>query len=348
MIVFHKDTENNHVHIVSTRVDKNTGKKIKDNFEKLKSQKALANVLEKHLGINKTKEIEKLLQYKVSNIQQLENLLAINGFKVRLKEDNPKEIEILHNGIVQKSVYLDEIPYENNKKDKRIYQIKQFIEKYKQIHSNKVFKVIDDREEKGLYERNPNAEPISITPKIEYQSELQKKLHDIFGIDIVFHFKDDKQPFGYTLIDNLHQKVYKGSEIMKMNEIFDFTSDSLNKGDFERIKAYNLHSSKEKEIIIQLFANQGIVLKDFMLFSDKKQKDNEKSQVFQQIKSEVKEFIQEGKEEVSDNEFITLLQDNEGEYYAVHQRYHRVYALENLIGKTAYETIILSIIMYYP
>ena len=337
LIVFHKDTENNHVHIVSTRVDKNTGKKIKDNFEKLKSQKALANVLEKHLGINKTKEIEKLLQYKVSNIQQLENLLAINGFKVRLKEDNPKEIEILHNGIVQKSVYLDEIPYENNKKDKRIYQIKQFIEKYKQIHSNKVFKVIDDREEKGLYERNPNAEPISITPKIEYQSELQKKLHDIFGIDIVFHFKDDKQPFGYTLIDNLHQKVYKGSEIMKMNEIFDFTSDSLNKGDFERIKAYNLHSSKEKEIIIQLFANQGIVLKDFMLFSDKKQKDNEKSQVFQQIKSEVKEFIQEGKEEVSDNEFITLLQDNEGEYYAVHQRYHRVYALENLIGKTAYE-----------
>ena len=110
LIVFHKDTENNHVHIVSTRVDKNTGKKIKDNFEKLKSQKALANVLEKHLGINKTKEIEKLLQYKVSNIQQLENLLAINGFKVRLKEDNPKEIEILHNGIVQKSVYLDEIP----------------------------------------------------------------------------------------------------------------------------------------------------------------------------------------------------------------------------------------------
>ena len=197
LIVFHKDTENNHVHIVSTRVDKNTGKKIKDNFEKLKSQKALANVLEKHLGINKTKEIEKLLQYKVSNIQQLENLLAINGFKVRLKEDNPKEIEILHNGIVQKSVYLDEIPYENNKKDKRIYQIKQFIEKYKQIHSNKVFKVIDDREEKGLYERNPNAEPISITPKIEYQSELQKKLHDIFGIDIVFHFKDDKQPFGH-------------------------------------------------------------------------------------------------------------------------------------------------------
>ena len=55
--------------------------KIKDNFEKLKSQKALANVLEKHLGINKTKEIEKLLQYKVSNIQQL---------------------EILHNGLVQK------------------------------------------------------------------------------------------------------------------------------------------------------------------------------------------------------------------------------------------------------
>ncbi|MDO4881148.1 MAG: relaxase/mobilization nuclease domain-containing protein [Capnocytophaga sp.] len=340
LIVFHKDTENNHVHIVSTRVDKDTGKKIKDNFEKLKSQKALANVLEKHFGIDRTAEIEKLLQYKVSNFQQMENLLTKNGFKVRLKEDNPKEIEILHNGIVQKSIHLNEIPYENHKKekkDKRIYQIKQFIEKYKQIYSNKVFKVIDDREENGLYERNPNADRVAIAPKIEYQSELQKKLHDIFGIDIVFHFKDNKQPFGYTLIDNIHQKVYKGSEIMKMNDIFEFTPDSIHKEDFERLKAYNLDSSKEKEITIQLFANQGITLKDFMLFSDKRQKDNEKSKVFQQIKTQVKEFMQEGKEQVPDNEFITLLQDNEGEYYAVHQRYHRVYALEKLIGNPAYE-----------
>ncbi|MGA9211202.1 relaxase/mobilization nuclease domain-containing protein, partial [Kaistella sp.] len=51
IVVFHNDTDNNHVHIVSTRVDKETGKKLNDSFERLKAQQSLSNVLEKLYGI---------------------------------------------------------------------------------------------------------------------------------------------------------------------------------------------------------------------------------------------------------------------------------------------------------
>lgn len=54
IVVFHNDTENNHVHIVSTRVDKKSGKKINDSYEKLKAQKT-CNVLEKKFGIDNEK-----------------------------------------------------------------------------------------------------------------------------------------------------------------------------------------------------------------------------------------------------------------------------------------------------
>ena len=75
IIVFHKDTENNHVHIVSTRVDKETGKKINDSFDKIRAQQALSKAMETVLGVNKEVDIEKLLQYKFSNFSQLEKLL---------------------------------------------------------------------------------------------------------------------------------------------------------------------------------------------------------------------------------------------------------------------------------
>ncbi len=44
MIYFHSDTENNHVHIVSTRVQKN-GQKVKDNMEAVRSQKVINQIM---------------------------------------------------------------------------------------------------------------------------------------------------------------------------------------------------------------------------------------------------------------------------------------------------------------
>ena len=78
--------------------------------------------------------------------------------------------------------------------------------KYKEVYSNKVFKVIDNREAEGIEDDQTKR---NTTPKIEFESELQHKMREMFGIDIVFHHKDGQQPFGYSLIDHKTQKVFK-------------------------------------------------------------------------------------------------------------------------------------------
>lgn len=325
IIVFHKDTENNHVHIVSTRVDKETGKKINDSFDKIRAQQALSKAMETVLGVNKEVDIEKLLQYKFSNFSQLEKLLELNGSKVHINESNPNQVNILHNGLCHKVLFLDKLNYKKvEKNDKRSRQIKAFLEKYKDMYSNKVFKVVDNREQKGLYDKNNT----NANPKIAFSSELQQKLKNIFDIDIVFHHKDDKQPFGYTLIDNTTQRIYKGSEIAKMNDIFDFTQDTIQKEDFERLKDYNLRSDIEKELVKELFAKQGKFIKDFMLFENKKIKNNIK----EKIKTDVKNTVQNN----SKNNSVAVGKNAQGDYYAIHQRYHQVHKLNTLIDSNTY------------
>lgn len=330
IVVFHKDTENNHVHIVSSRVDKETGKKINDSFERLKSQQALAQAMEKVLGTNRTAELDKLLQYRLSNLQQLDKLLERNGFKLSKSERNSNQLQILHNGVVQKTLLVDQLSLQDTPKaDKRAKQIKAFIEKYQQMYSNKVFKVVDDRAEKGLYPKEQQ-----VVPKIEFSSELAQKLRDVFGIDIVFHHKDDKLPFGYTLIDNKTKQVYKGSEIMKLKDAFELTNSSISKKDFERLKDYNLRTDKEKQIVLQHLHKQGLRAEPFMLFENKHLKNIANKADFQQIKEDVSQHIKAPKED----DFVVLEIDEKGDYYAIHQRFHQVHSLESLIGGEAYRS----------
>src|SRR3546814_7659659 len=47
-----------------------------------------------------------------------------------------------------------------------------------------------------------------------YSSTLSSFLYEKFGIEAVFHGKDGKPPYGYTLIENAAKAVHKGGEVM--------------------------------------------------------------------------------------------------------------------------------------
>ncbi|AZA53807.1 MULTISPECIES: relaxase/mobilization nuclease domain-containing protein [Chryseobacterium] len=335
IVVFHKDTDNNHVHIVSTRVDKQTGKKINDSYERLKAQKALSVTMEKLYGQKPEEELEKLLNYKISSLNQLETLLNRNGYKIGKNTNDENSFNILKNGVIQQTLSGNQIVFDNSKNDKRAKQIKAILSKYKELYSTKVFKVEDDRQQQSMLPKEKLREN-ELKIKISFESELQKKLKDVFGIDMVFHHKEDKNPFGYTLIDHKTGKVYKGSDILKMNEVFEFTYDRLDKKTFEILKDYNTRSQETKNILFQFFNknNPETQIKDFMLFENKGKKDLE---TYRKVQFEVKDFIRNQKNTNDEKKDISITTAEDGKLYAVHTRFHYVGELQPLIGEKEYQ-----------
>ena len=329
IVVFHNDTENNHVHIVSTRVDKSTGKKLNDSYEKLKAQKSLIEIKERIYGKNNEDIINKLLSYNISSLKQLEILMEKNGFKLVNNKNDENALDILKNGVREKTINGNQLNFSNPKNDNRAKQIKAILNKYKEVYSNKVFKVEDRRYLEKMLPEEKQKE--NWKPKIEFESELQKKLRDVFGIDVIFHHKDELRPFGYTLIDHKTETIYKGSDILKMNDLFDFTSETMDKKLFESLKDYNLLDKASKQLLIEYLKHQNPenVPKDFMLFENKKRKNKE---VFNTVKNDVGNYLK-----TQNNNNVKIIKSEEGIYYAVHTKLHYVGELQSIIGEKEYQ-----------
>jgi hypothetical protein len=335
IVVFHNDTENHHVHIVSTRVNKQTGKKINDSFEKLKAQQTLSRTMEKLYGLSTQEQIEKLLGYRYNSIKQLEVLLERNGFRLSPNRNDEGALDILKNGALEKTINAAELNFSSQKKDSRTWQLKAILLKYKELYSCKVFKVEDRRAGEGMLPEEKQNE--NRKPKTEFESEFQKKLRDVFGIDIVFHISNKEKiaanlkPFGYTLIDHKTKSVYKGSDIMKMNELFEFTSDVIDKRLFESLKDYNIADEPAKQVLLEYLKRQNPdhVPKSFMLFETKKRKNKE---IFGVVRSEVKQYLR-----TQNLRDVHLIRSEDGKYYAIHSKLHYVGELEQLIGEKDYQ-----------
>lgn len=331
LVVFHKDTEHNHVHLVSTRVDGKTGRKINDSYEKLNSQRVMAQIMKERYGIDELDKLDQLLKYNIGSYQQLETLLKRNGYHIGENTNDGKHFTISKNGNVQRRISKDQIVFHNDNDGKRIKQIRAILSKYKEIYSNKVFRVDDYRKMKAMHSGFCNRDDAK--PQVEYESELQKKLRDSFGIDIVFHHSEDKTPFGYTVIDHRTGSVFKGSQVMKMGELFALTSKFIDKKLFEQLKEYGIPDDETKDVLLAYLKSKHpeSELSDFMLFMNKKFK---KKEVFAMIKSDVKMHITD-----RNDPDVSLLRSEDGTYYAVHSKYHFVGGLKSLIGEIQYERL---------
>lgn len=195
LIIFHKDTENNHVHLVTSRID-HSGKKISDRFEKIRAVVELNRVMGVDVKQNAKADIETALAFRFATGAQFRMILESKGYVLRERDGQyqvvkfGKVLDSVNRGLVMGRVNLKEIDQQ------RKMQVKALFHKYAAMYSTSLEHV-----------RNG------------YRSEFSTFLKESFGIALMFHASGDKPPYGYSVIDHAGRTVFKGSEIMPLKNL---------------------------------------------------------------------------------------------------------------------------------
>lgn len=194
LLIFHRDTANNHVHLVSTRVGRD-GKKISDKYEKFRAYRVLNQIMGKDERQTTSADLRKALDYSFSTRAQFMMILETQGYALALK-DGAYAISKYGRELASIDVVKVDERIAAREKDKgRVAQVRAIIERYR-----------------SKYDPTPYATDAG------YSSTLFSFLHEKFGLQAVFHSKNGKPPYGYTLVDHATKAVYKGGEVMPLSE----------------------------------------------------------------------------------------------------------------------------------
>jgi hypothetical protein len=201
LLIYHKDTKNNHIHMVTTRVNKQ-GKKINDSFENIRAQKHLNQILGIDEKETSRQDIAKALSYAYSTKAQLMMILESQGYT--LKEADGK-LSVIKFGNQQGEIDLNQLIF-SAAKPERTNQLKAIFQKYAAVYDTQLTKKTYPNRQKAGY----------------YGSAFAVYLKEKHGLELLFHASADKPPYGYSVIDHSGKAVFKGSEIMPLKELLSF------------------------------------------------------------------------------------------------------------------------------
>lgn len=235
LIIFHKDTRNHHVHIVSTRVDKTSGKKISSAFEKLRAMTAINKVMKQDEKLIAKADWDNALKYNFQTKAQFMMILENKGYHLKEKDEKLSLIKFGKVLLESDMAFLKSRKANYQTNQARARQITALIHKYKLEHSPVLRPVTEKLP--GGFEKE----------KSVWTSDLAAALHRMFGIQLVFHSTDGKMPYGYSVLDHSGDgNVFKGGEIMDIKDLLFIHQQPkmLNKEHFEKpIEKTELSSS---------------------------------------------------------------------------------------------------------
>ncbi len=231
-VYYHHDTDNNHVHILSTRIQPN-GFPIPDHHDYARLNAAANRILSSDINC----DIQRMFSYGYLTEGQFANIIRSHGYKFERVDDS---YVLFRGGVKATTISLSEIGRHisqgNDTRKERAKQLRAIIRKYKaEIAEGKVQNVENVKGHKGQKKKfvrrkvNPDIRKIKGANGKTLSQEEQRHLSDLldilktkFGIDI--HFQKDRNGDvrGYGIVDHNRKMALDGSKVMKLSELIDF------------------------------------------------------------------------------------------------------------------------------
>ena len=199
LIYGHHDTDNNHIHIITSRIAPD-GHKVDHNHEKRRS----LNAINKIMQVDDNKELSDLIKdagrYYYTTTQQYMAIFETSGYEC-YEEDG--KINLKRGGIVLRTIDIPKIDSNGRKPGNYEYRkrmIRAWLLKYRDYVSCK--------------------------------EELAEVINRKFKVGIKFVGSKDS-PYGYMVVDHKAGIVYKGSEIAQLRNLLNFETaeDRFNRFD---------------------------------------------------------------------------------------------------------------------
>ena len=207
LVYAHHDTDNNHIHIITSRIAPD-GHKIEHDQERRRSRKITKDIMEEYTGNKQEPEVNDItkeaLTYRYTSKSQFCAIMESLGYECKDDEEKPM-VHLYRNGeklgTIQVQLIMQHALKENKPDDKRRRQLRAILQKYRNLSANK--------------------------------EELAAHMKRKFGISLVFVGKAD-MPYGYIVVDHKNKTVFKGGEFLSIKELLQF-EDSATR--FARIES---------------------------------------------------------------------------------------------------------------
>ncbi|MDE5976250.1 MAG: relaxase/mobilization nuclease domain-containing protein, partial [Muribaculaceae bacterium] len=193
LVYAHHDTDNNHIHVITSRVAPD-GRKINHSNERRRGQKVLEKLTQQNVHSKVKSDITAALGFRFSSITQFKAVLEAMQYECYEKDNR---IYVKKGGMVQDSIDTEivntairkNLLYADYKNKERYSQLRAIFRKYKSLNSSR--------------------------------AGLEKDLHKKFGLKLVF-FGSKDSPYGYAVVDFNNKSVLEGGRIMKVQDLLSF------------------------------------------------------------------------------------------------------------------------------